>query len=117
MVLSHGDGEADLCLATDGDDGVGVEAAVGPHGELTRGSGVAHPAHRLPQEVGRAPGGVGPALAQSGHQHVAGASGHGEERVIAPLAGVVVATGALLAETVGLADSGIKIKGHRVRRQ
>ena len=90
-----------------------VEAAVGPHGEWSGGPSVAHPAHRFPQEVGDAPGGVGPALAQSGHQHVAGASGHGEERVIAPLAGVIVATGALLAETVGLADGGIKIKGQR----
>ena len=68
-----------------GDDGVGVEAAVGPHRELSPGPGVAHPPHRLPQEVGGTPSGVGPALAQPGHQHVAGASGHGQQRVIAPL--------------------------------
>ena len=60
---------------------MGVEAAVGPHGELPRGSGVTHSPHRLAQEVSGAPGGVGPTLAQSGHQHVAGASCHGEERV------------------------------------
>ena len=62
-VLSDGDGEADIHLATDGNDGVGIEAAVGPHRERSR-SGVAHSRHRLPQEVGCAPGGVGPALAQ-----------------------------------------------------
>ena len=42
FVLSDGDGVADIRLAADGDDGVGIEAAVGPHRELTSGSGVAH---------------------------------------------------------------------------
>ena len=111
LVLADGDGEADLHLATEGDDGMGVQAAVGPHGELTRGPGVAHPAQRLPQEVGGAPGGVGPALTQPGHQHVAGAGGHGEQRVIAPLAGVAVAAGTLLGQTVGLADGGVQVDG------
>ena len=90
LVLSHGDGEADALLSAGGDDGVGVEAAVGPHGEWSGGPGVTHPPHRLPQEVGRAPRRVGSALAQSGHQHLSGSGGHGEERVIAPLAGVAV---------------------------
>ena len=82
-MLADGDGEADLCLAADGDHAMGVEPAVGPHRESSTGPGVSHPSHRLTQEVGGAPGGVGPALPQPGHQHVAGASGHGEERVIA----------------------------------
>ena len=63
-----------------------VEAAVGPHGERSGGSGVAHSAHRLPQEMSGAPRRVGTALAQPGHQHVAGSSSDGEQRVIAPLA-------------------------------
>ena len=63
LVLAHGDGEADLHLAADGDHGMGIEAAVGPHRELSRGPGMTHPSQRLPQEVGGAPGGVGPALA------------------------------------------------------
>ena len=88
LVLADGDGEADIHLAADGDDGVNVETAVGPHCDLALGPGVAHPSQRLPQEVGGAPGGVGPALAQPGQQHVAGAGGHGQQRVIAPLAGV-----------------------------
>ena len=87
----------------------GVEAAVGPHRELSPGSTVANPPHRLTQEMGAAAGGVGPALAQPGHQHVAG---DGQQRVIAPLAGVApvsstgqaVVAGALLVQTVGLAD-------------
>ena len=99
-VLPNGDGEADIQLAADGDDGVGVEAAVGPHRELSSGPAVAHPSHRLPQEVGGAASGVGAALAQPGHQHVAGASGDGQQRVIAPLAGVAVMTGALLGQSV-----------------
>ena len=78
------------------------------------GSGVAHPAHRLPQEVVRAPRGVGPTLAQPHHQHVAGVRGDGQQRVIAPLAGVTMATGALLAQSVGLADGGVQVDGQRL---
>ena len=46
------------------------------HGELPPGPGMAHPPHRLAQEVGGAAGGVGPALAQPGHQHVAKSTAH-----------------------------------------
>ena len=101
-MLADGDGEADLHLAADGDHSVGVEAAVGPHGEWPRGPGVAHSAHRFAQEVSRAPGGVGPALPQPGHQHVAGSGGDGQQRVIAPLAGVAVAAGTLLGQSVAI---------------
>ena len=38
LVLADGDGEADIHLAADGDDGVGIEAAVGPHRESSAGS-------------------------------------------------------------------------------
>ena len=54
-VLADGDGEADIHCAADRDQGVGIEAAVGPHRELSPGPAVAHPAHRLTQEVGGAP--------------------------------------------------------------
>ena len=107
-MLADGDGVADTLTAAGDDDAVVVEAAVGPHGELTGGSGVAHAAQRLPQEVGGAPRRVGSALAQSGHQHVAGASGDGEQRMIAPHAGVVVALRPLLGRAVGLAHSGVQ---------
>ena len=43
-----------------------------------------------------APSRVGSALAQSTRQHVAGARGYGQQRVIAPLAGVAVVAGAFL---------------------
>ena len=89
-MLADGDGVAHIHLAADGDDGVGVEAAVSPHRELPPGPAVAHPSHRLAQEVGGAPNSVGAALAQPSHQHVAGTGGHGQQRVIAPLAGVAV---------------------------
>ena len=115
FVLAHGDGEADLHPAADGDDGVGVEAAVGPHRELSPGSTVAHPAQRLTQEVGGTAGGVGPALPQPGHQNLTGAGGDGQQRVIAPGAGVAVVAGALLGQAIGLADGGIKINGQRPR--
>ena len=36
-----------------------------------------------------APGDVGAALPQSGHQHLTGSSGHGQQRVIGSLAGVL----------------------------
>ena len=109
MAQADGDGETDLHLAADLDHGVGIETAVGPHRELPLGPGIAHPAHRLPQEVVSAPGGVGPALPETGHQHLAGAGGHGQQRVIAPLAGVAVMTGTFLAQAVGLADSGVQV--------
>ena len=97
MVLPNGDGETDIQLAADRDDGVGVEAAVGPHRELSRGLGVAHPPYRLAQEVSGAPSGVSPACAEPDHQHVAGAGGDGQQRVIAPLAGVTVVAAPSLA--------------------
>ena len=61
---------------------------------------VAHPPHRFTQEVDGAAGGVGPALAQAGQQ-----------RVIAPRTGVAVVAGALLGQSVGLADRRIKVDG------
>ena len=108
LVLADGDGEAQVHLAADGYHAMSVEAAVGPHRELPLGPGVAYPAHRLPQKVSGAPGGVGAALAQRGHQHVPGAGGDGQQRVIAPLAGIapVSSTGqaevarSLLGQTV-----------------
>ena len=53
-ALADGDGEADIHPAADGDHGVGIEAAVGPHRELAPGSAVAHPPTmlRFTQEVG-----------------------------------------------------------------
>ena len=110
-MLADGDGEADIHCAAGGDDGVGVEAAVGPHRELSSGPSMAHPAHRLTQEVGGAPSGVGPALAQPRHQHVAGSGGDGQQRVIASLAGVAVVAGTLLGQSVGLADGGVQVDG------
>ena len=107
FVLADGDGEADIHPAADGDHGVGIEAAVSPHCELPPGPAVAHPPHRLPQEVGGAAGGVGQALAQASHQHVAGAGGDGQQRVIATDAGVAVVSRALLVQSVGLADGGV----------
>ena len=76
---------------------VGIEAAVGPHRELSPGPSMAHPAHGLPQEVGGAPNSVGLALAQPRHQHLSGAGGDGQQRVIAPLASVTMVTRPSLA--------------------
>ena len=65
-MLADGDGEADIHLTTDGDQGVGIEAAVGTHRERSGGASVTHSAHRFTPEVGGAPNGVGAALAQPG---------------------------------------------------
>ena len=99
-MLADGDRVADIDPAADGDHGVGIEAAVGTHGELPAGPAVANPAHRFTQEVGGAASGVGPALAQPGHQHVAGAGGDGQQRVIAPRTGIAVVACALLGQSV-----------------
>ena len=108
-MLADGDGEAVIVAAADGDDVAGVEAAVGAHGELACGPGVAYPADGLPQEVCRAPSRVGSAFAQPGHQHVACLRGNSQQRVIAPLAGVVVALRSLLCQSVGLTDGGVEV--------
>ena len=75
--------------------------------------GVADPADRLAQEVGGAADGVGAALAQAGHEHVAGAGRDREQRVIAAHVGVAVVEGALLLEAVGLADRRVEVDGQR----
>ena len=61
--------------------------------------------------MGGAPSSVGPALPQPRHQHVAGASGNGQQRVIAPLAGVAVVACPFLGQTVSLADGGVQVDG------
>ena len=63
--------------------------------------------------MGGAPNGVGPSLAQPRHQHVAGAGGDGQQRVIASLAGVVVAPRPLLRQPVSFADGGVQVDGQR----
>ena len=66
FVLADDDGVADIHLAADRDQGVGIEAAVGAHRELSPGPTVAHPPHRFTQEVGGAPNGVpGPRAAET----------------------------------------------------
>ena len=110
-ALADGDREADIHFPAGGNDSVGVEAAVGPHRELPPGPAVAHPPHRLTQEVGGAAGGVGPALAQPGHQHVSGAGGNGQQRVIAAGAGIAVVARSLLGQSVGLADGRVQVDG------
>ena len=96
---------------------MGVEAAVGPHRELSPGPAVAHPPHGFTQEVGGAASGVGPALAQPRHQHVAGSGpsspGPGQQRVIASLAGIAVVARPFLGQSVGFADRGVQVDGQR----
>ena len=53
-MLADGDGEAGIHFPADGDESVGIEAAVGPHRELAAGPTVAHPPDRFTQEVGSA---------------------------------------------------------------
>ena len=63
--------------------------------------------------MGGAPNGVGAALTQPRHQHVAGAGGDGQQRVIAPLAGIAVVARPFLGQTVGLVDGGVQVDGQR----
>ena len=80
-MLADGDGEADIHFPAGGNDSVAIEAAVGPHRELCCSPAVAHPPHRLTEEVGGAPSGVRPALAQPAHQHVSGSGGDSNSRL------------------------------------
>ena len=68
-TLADGDGEA-IHPERPAANGVGVEAAVGPH--LSCWPRRSAPAPPSPSGSGGTPSGVGPALAQPGHQHVAG---------------------------------------------
>ena len=67
--------------------------------------------------VGGAPSGVGPALAQPRHQHVAGAAhsspGPGQQRVIATRSGVAMVSRSFLGQPMGLADGGVQVDGQR----
>ena len=98
-------------------------AAKRPRGEMVQPHAVLEVAYRILdlgvtamiglqfQRLGSAAGGDGPALAQPGHQHLAGAGGDGQQRVIAPHTGVAVVAGALLGQSVGLADRRINVDG------
>lgn len=108
-VEAHRDAEAHAHRPADPHDLVGIEAAVGPQGELAARARVADPPDRLAQEVGRSPGGVGAALAQAGHEHVTGPGGHREQGVVAAHASVAVVSGALFLEAVRLADRQVEI--------
>ena len=90
---------------------MGVEAAVGPHCELSLGPGAAHSPHRLAQEVGGSPSRVRPALPQPGHEHLTGTGGDGQQGVITPLSGVAVVARPLLGQPVCLADGGVQVDG------
>ena len=115
LAQADGDGEADFHLGAGLDHGVGVEAAVGPHRELTLGPGVAHPAQRLPQEMSRSPGGIGPAPPGDGpsapHRCRQPRPAAGDSPAGRCSPGLDLAAGALLAQTISLADSGINIDG------
>ncbi len=63
--------------------------------------------------MGGASDGVGAALAQTGHEHVARAGRHREQGVIAPDVGVAVVEGALLLEPVRLADRRVEVDRER----
>ena len=54
------------------------------------------------EEVSGAPSGIGAALPEPDHQHVTGAGGDGQQRVIAPLAGVAVVARPLLGQPVAI---------------
>ena len=52
-----------------------------------------------------------PGPRQPGHQHVAGAGGNGQQRVIATDAGIAVVARSLLGQSVSLADGGVQVYG------
>ena len=116
-VLADRDAEADLHRPPDRDDGVAIEAAVGPHRELAARAGGADPADRLAQEVAGAAGGVGAALAEPRHEDVAGPGRDRQERLIAADLRIGEPGGPLLLEPVRLADRRVEInrEGSRAR--
>jgi hypothetical protein len=100
-------------MAAAGADGLGrPEPRVGAHGQLPAGAGAAHPCDQLVDEPCGAAGGVGPAGALAGVQHLAGVGTGGNKRVVAKGVGVAVG-GALLVVAVHLAHGGVQVHGHR----
>ena len=113
-LLADRDGETDAKLPAGRDDVVDIEATVGSHRELSGGSCVPGPADCLGQEVGGAPSRFGPALAQAGHQDVAGAGSDSEEGMITAHLGIPVVARTLLGEAVCLADRRVEIDRKRL---
>ena len=89
-MLADGDGVAAALIAAVSHDTVGVEAAVGPHGQFSGGSGVAHSGDGLAQKVGAALRRVGSTLAQSSHQKVNIQRARRYPMVLAHVSGIIV---------------------------
>ena len=114
-MLADGDAEADTHRAAHGDHGVGIEARVGPHGELAARACRSDAADRLSQEVGGPPNGIGTAATQPRREDVARAGRDREQRVIAADMAVREVGAAFLSETVRLADGRVQIDRERLR--
>ena len=65
------------------------------------------------QSKGGAPGGIGSALAQPRHQHIAGSGSNGQQWVITPLSSIDVMARSLFRQPVGLAYGGVKADRQR----
>src|SRR5665811_2410976 len=87
-MLAERDGKADVGLAADPDDVVGIEARVGPDDEVAARSGSAHPADRLSQKAPGAAHGVRVAASEAGVEDVSCAGGNREQGMVAADLGV-----------------------------
>ena len=122
-ALADGDREADIHFPAGGNDSVERRSRCRPAcSELSPGPAVAHPPHRSHAGSGRRHGRCWPrALAQPGHQHLAGAGGNGQQPVIAAGAGIAVVARSLLGQSIGLADGRVQVDwsgaSRRVRPQ
>ena len=105
-------GEADIHFPAGGNDSVAIEAAVGPHRELSCSPAVAHPPHRLTEEVG---GAAGRCWARPSRRRDISTSpvqaAMASSWVIPSRAGVAVVARSLLGQSIGLADGGVQVNG------
>ena len=110
FVLADGDGEAHVHPAADGYHAMSIEAAVGPHSEPPAGPGVAH-RPTVSRRKWAAPRAVlaRPSRSRAISMSPVPAATASQQRVIAPGAGVAVVAGALLGQSIGLADGLVQV--------
>ncbi len=102
LVHLDGDGVAHACVGARVGHLVVVEPRVGPQHHRPASSGAPHPVKHLGHKARRAPPG----------DHLVSTAQCGDQRVVAAHLGVPE-PGALFGQTVGLADRGVDVHGHR----
>ena len=113
FVQVDGDGVADIVVPARFHHVLGVEARVGPQGELAGGTGTTRPPDGLPNEPLCSPARAGRSLPLADVEDLARVGPGGDQRVLPEYAGVAIG-GPLLLLPIDLLDGGVDVDDHRV---